>query len=124
MKQIYALFSLQLQTLVLFVTFLAFIYFPNQDLEINLLPFEINVISWRSAWYYFVVFGLLWIFVFLRISLLKSLDASIAFRKLLVSNVIVALLGLFVVFVPALRVLALLMLLLGVLLSLIDVSYY
>ena len=122
MKQIYALFSLQLQTLVLFVTFLAFIYFPNQDLEINLLPFEINVISWRSAWYYFVVFGLLWIFVFLRISLLKSLDASIAFRKLLVSNVIVALLGLFVVFVPALRVLALLMLLLGVLLSLIDVS--
>ncbi len=124
MKQIYALFSLQLQTLVLFVTFLAFIYFPNQNLEINLLPFEINVISWRSAWYYFVVFGLLWIFVFLRISLLKSSDASIAFRKLLVSNVIVALLGLFVVFVPALRVLALLMLLLGVLLSLIDVSYY
>jgi nitrogen fixation/metabolism regulation signal transduction histidine kinase len=124
MKQIYALFSLQMQTLVMFAMFLAFIYFPNQHPEINLLPFEINVISWRAAWYYFVIFGLLWIFVFLRTSLLKSLDKGIPFRKLLVANALVAGVGLFVVLIPAIRVWALLMMLLSVLLVLIDGSYY
>ena len=43
MKQIYALFSLQMQTLVMFAMFLAFIYFPNQNTEINFLPFQIKI---------------------------------------------------------------------------------
>lgn len=124
MKQIYALFSLQMQTLVMFAMFLAFIYFPNQNTEINFLPFQINSISWRVAWYYIVIFGLLWIFVSLRVSLLKSLEASVSFSNLVISNVLVASLGLFFVFVPAFRVLSLLMLLLGVLLLLIDGAHY
>ena len=57
MKQIYALFSLQMQTLMMFAIFIAFIYFPNLNSEINLLPFQINTISWRAAWYYIVIFG-------------------------------------------------------------------
>lgn len=124
MKQIYALFALQMRTLMMFAIFIAFIYFPNLNSEINLLPFQINTISWRATWYYIVIFGLLWIFVSLRVSLLKSLEASVSFSNLVISNVLVASLGLFFVFVPAFRVLSLLMLLLGVLLLLIDGAHY
>ena len=124
MKQIYALFSLQMQTLVMFAMFLAFIYFPNQNTEINFLPFQISSISWRVAWYYIVLFGLLWIFVFLRVSLLKSLETKVSFRNLVISNVLVASFSLFFLFVPMFSPLSLLMLLLGLLLILIDGAYY
>lgn len=124
MKQICALFSLQMQTLVMFAMFLAFIYFPNQNTEINFLPFQISSISWRVAWYYIVLFGLLWIFVFLRVSLLKSLETKVSFRNLVIANVLVASFSLFFLFVPMFSPLSLLMLLLGLLLILIDGAYY
>ena len=56
----------QVQTLFLFVLFIAFIYFPNLNDEINLLPFQLDNISWREAWYYIIIFVLVWFFIYFR----------------------------------------------------------
>ena len=73
MTKIFLMFFKQVRTLFAFVLFIMFIYFPNLNEEINLLPFQIDYILWRDAWYYLVIFILVWFFIFFRISLCKGL---------------------------------------------------
>lgn len=120
MKKFLLLFTTQVQTLFMFVLFILFIYFPNLNDEINLLPFEINAISWRAAWYYIVIFFLVWLFIYLRISIVHQIFKGLSFRDLVVWDLAMSLLGVPFFFIPNFRLFGILMLFFSLLLISID----
>lgn len=124
MRKIFTLIALQMQTLVMFALFLLLIYMPYQHTDVNLFPFEINVIFWRSAWYYIVLFFLIYIFVCVRLSLLSSIRNKIPLRTLLYSDSILGLLFLPCFFFSNIRFLTPLMLFFALLLIAIDYYKY
>ena len=124
MRRFFVLFYSQMQTLGMFVLFLAFIYFPNLNIEINLLPFQINNISWRAAWYYIVIFILVWLFIYLRVSIVSRLFEKFCIQEVLLSNLAVVLLGIPFLFVPHFRLFSILMLFFAFLLISIDFFVY
>ena len=104
----------------MFVLFIMFIYFPNLNDEINLLPFQIDHISWREAWYYIVIFILIWLFISFRISLCKKLYDKLSLKDVIVCDLCVALLGIPFFFIPFFDELGLLMIFFSLLLVSID----
>ena len=90
----------QVQTLFVFVLFIAFIYFPNLNDEINLLPFQIDHISWREAWYYIIIFVLVWFFIYFRVSVSKKLYDRISLKELVVWDLLIMTLGIPFFFIP------------------------
>ena len=110
----------QVRTLFWFVVFLALIYFPNLNDEINLLPFQIDYIFWRDAWYYFVIFIFVWLFIFSRVYLCKKSFDSVSLKEFVISDLYVALLGIPFFFIPFYGKIGLLMIFLSLLLVSID----
>ena len=127
MKQFWDLFKLQIVALFLFAVLLIFLYLPGQNIEINLLPFRINAISWVIAWYYVVVFMLGCLFAYLRFANISSLRLKfkgILLKDIIVSDMMVALLGMPFLLFRGYRLLCLVFLLYSLLLSLIDWCCY
>ena len=122
MKKFLLLFSAQLQTLFVFVMFILFIYFPNLNDEINLLPFQIDAISWRDAWYYIVIFVLVWIFIYLRVEISERLLKVVLLKDLIISDFVIAFFGVFFFFFPKFWLFGLLVLFFALLLVSIDVA--
>ncbi len=111
----------QVQTLFVFVMFIAFIYFPNLNDEINLLPFQIDHISWREAWYYIIIFVFVWIFVYFRVTICKRLHNRVSLKELVVWDLLMMSLGIPFFFVPFFDEFGLLMVFFAILLVTIDV---
>ena len=124
MKKILALFYWQIQTLLVFVLFIVFIYFPNLNSEINLLPFQINNISWRAAWYYIVIFILVWLFIYFRIHVVNKLFEKFSLKDIILSNFLISILGIPFFFLPHFRLLGGLMIFFALLLNSIDFFIY
>lgn len=120
MRRYFLLILSQMQILLLFAFFLAFVYFPNLNTEINLLPFSINKISWHAAWYYFIVYILVWVFVYLRIAIVKWIYSFYSFKEVVISNLMIALFGTLFFFVPNFQLYGILMLFFSLLLISID----
>lgn len=111
----------QVQTLFVFVLFIAFIYFPNLNDEINLLPFQIDHISWREAWYYIIIFVLVWFFIYFRVSVSKKLYDRISLKELVVWDLLIMTLGIPFFFIPFFDEFGLLMISFSLLLVAIDI---
>lgn len=111
----------QVQTLFLFVLFIAFIYFPNLNDEINLLPFQLDNISWREAWYYIIIFVLVWFFIYFRVSVSKKMYDRITLKELMVCDLGFIALGIPFFFVPFFDEFGLLMIFFSLLLVSIDI---
>ena len=127
MKRFWVLFTLQIRTLFLFVVLLVFLYLPGQNIEVNLLPFQINVISWFVAWYYVVIFLLGSLFAYLRFGSIRSLRLKfrgVSLRDIIVSDVIVALFCVPFCFFDGYELLTVVFLLYSLFLGLIDWCCY
>ena len=120
MKKILALFYWQIQTLLVFVLFIVFIYFPNLNSEINLLPFQINNISWRAAWYYIVIFILVWLFIYFRVYVVNKLFEKFSLKDIILANSLISILGIPFFFLPHFRLLGGLLIFFALLLNSID----
>ena len=120
MTKIFLMFFKQVRTLFAFVLFIMFIYFPNLNEEINLLPFQIDYIFWRDAWYYLVIFILVWFFIFFRISLCKGLRDRVSLKEIIIWDLSVSILGIPFFFIPFFHEIGLLMIFLSLLLVSID----
>ena len=123
MKRFWVLFKLQMRTLFLFLVLLAFLYLPGQNIEVNLLPFQINAISWVIAWYYVVIFLLGSLFAYLRFSGVRSLLLNfrdLSLRSILASDGVILLLGILFLFVNDYELLTIVFFLYSLFLGLID----
>ena len=127
MKRFLVLFTLQIRTLFLFVVLLAFLYLPGQNIEINLLPFRINAISWVIAWYYVIIFLLGSLFAYLRFSSVRSLLLNfrdLSLLSLLASDGLIALCGMLFLFVNGYGLLSVVFFLYSLFLGLMDWCCY